>query len=103
MVAVVYNKETKRVLKRYYTYKGALTAHTRAANRAHTGRPGKIGGVTIDTATLKNLMVMTEDYYLEYCNPTVIVTNLMTGQPVKIRESERGTVCDPSTERYWSM
>lgn len=32
----------------------------------------------------------------------VTVTNLMSGNPVEIRESDRGTVCDPSMESYWS-
>jgi hypothetical protein len=33
----------------------------------------------------------------------VTVKNLMSGQDVEIRRSERGTCVDPSTERYWSM
>jgi hypothetical protein len=33
----------------------------------------------------------------------VKVENLLTGKPVEINESDRGGVCDPSTERYWSM
>lgn len=33
----------------------------------------------------------------------VIVHNLMSGKPVEIRESDVGSCCDPSTERYWSM
>ena len=31
------------------------------------------------------------------------VRNLITGQEVEIRTEDRGGVCDPSTERYWSM
>lgn len=33
----------------------------------------------------------------------VEVRNLMSGNPVMIRKSDRGTCVDPSTERYWSM
>jgi hypothetical protein len=33
----------------------------------------------------------------------VTVKNLMSGQDVEIRRSDRGTCVDPSTERYWSM
>lgn len=105
--AVIYNKETKKVLKRYPTLKGALAAYSRAWNRAHTrllsDRLGKIAGVPVDKALASQLVVMTEEHYEEHCNPTVIVTNLMTGNPVKIRQSEVGGPCDPSTERYWSM
>lgn len=103
--SVIYNKVTKKVLKRYPTYKGALTAYSRAWNRAHRigATNGKIDGRTIDKATASQLVVMTEEHYEEHCNPIVIVPNLMNGEPVKIRESERGTANDPSTERYWSM
>lgn len=33
----------------------------------------------------------------------VTVKNLMTGQDVQIRAEDRGGVCDPSQERYWTM
>ena len=36
-------------------------------------------------------------------NKKVTVKNLMTGKDVEILESDRGGVCDPSTERFWSM
>jgi hypothetical protein len=32
----------------------------------------------------------------------VTVSNLMSGNPVEIRESVRGTACDPGMESYWS-
>lgn len=35
--------------------------------------------------------------------PMITVTNLMTGKPVTIPADQRGSCCDPSTERYWSM
>lgn len=38
------------------------------------------------------------------CLPTyVTVRSLMSGAEVKIRYEDRGTGCDPSQERYWSM
>ncbi len=38
------------------------------------------------------------------CLPTyVTVKSLMTGAEVKIRYEDRGTACDPSMERYWTM
>ena len=33
----------------------------------------------------------------------VSVTNCVTGELVAIRRRDRGTVCDPSTERYHTM
>jgi hypothetical protein len=33
----------------------------------------------------------------------VEVINLLSGKPVKIRKSQEGGCCDPSTEKYWSM
>lgn len=41
-------------------------------------------------------------YRIEVEPAYVAVRNLMTGQEVKIRTEDRGGVCDPSTERYWS-
>lgn len=31
------------------------------------------------------------------------VKSLMTGKTVEIREEDRGGVCDPSQERFWTM
>jgi hypothetical protein len=36
-------------------------------------------------------------------NVKVTVKNLMTGEMVEILEIDRGSACDPSTERFWSM
>ena len=38
-----------------------------------------------------------------FADKKVQVKNLMTGEMVEIREADRGTVCDPSQERFWSM
>lgn len=35
--------------------------------------------------------------------PVVSVKSLMTGERVDIPLRQRGTVCDPSMESYWSM
>ena len=35
-------------------------------------------------------------------NDRMVTVNNIFGEPVQIRESDRGTVCDPSTESYWS-
>lgn len=45
-----------------------------------------------------------EDQFRISYNPTyTTVRNLQTGAAVEIRTEDRGTCCDPSTERYWSM
>lgn len=52
------------------------------------------------------IVVMSSEEYAtrrEEIDPMVEVINMMSGRPVKIRKSERGTCCDPSTETYWSM
>jgi hypothetical protein len=42
-------------------------------------------------------------YRLEFRDTYVTVKSLMTGADVQIRTEERGGVCDPSMERYWTM
>ncbi len=49
-----------------------------------------------------NHKVMSYPEWLEG-DVTVEVVNLMSGRTVGIKRSDRGTCCDPSTERYWSM
>jgi hypothetical protein len=44
-----------------------------------------------------------EAFNCAFADKKVQVKNLMTGQMVEIREADRGTVCDPSQERFWSM
>jgi len=56
-----------------------------------------------ESAELWDLYPMSEGWRIE-CVPTfVTVKSLMTGAEVKIRWEDRGTSCDPSMERYWSM
>ena len=43
------------------------------------------------------------DFNKLFGDKKVLVKNLMTGQMVEILESDRGTVNDPSQERFWSM
>jgi len=43
------------------------------------------------------------EYVIEYVSTYTTVKNLMTGQDVQIPTEDRGTVCDPSQERYWTM
>lgn len=42
-------------------------------------------------------------YCIRWFNKFTTVKSLMTGKDVEIRTEDRGTVCDPSQERFWSM
>lgn len=64
-----------------------------------------------ETAAWVNLYVdsmrsnfYTQDKYRLVLKPKyVTVRSLMTGRDVQIDSAARGTVCDPSQERFWSM
>ena len=47
-------------------------------------------------------VIMTSEQF-HATEPMVMVKNLMTGEPVRIKLSAHGGCCDPSTERYWTM
>lgn len=44
-----------------------------------------------------------DGWRLEFHASWVKVRNIMTGTDVRIRAEDRGGVCDPSQERFWSM
>ena len=50
-----------------------------------------------------NYAIMEEDAFNSVYNKQVTVKNMMTGKDVYINAQDVGGVCDPSTERYWSM
>ena len=43
------------------------------------------------------------DYRVVLKPAKAFVKSLMTGKTVEIREEDRGGVCDPSQERFWTM
>ena len=47
--------------------------------------------------------IMEETKFNNLYNKQVTVKNMMTGKDVYINAQDVGGVCDPSTERYWSM
>ena len=51
----------------------------------------------------RDLYSQADGYRLEFEPYTTRVRNLVTGQEVEIRTADRGTCCDPSQERFWSM
>lgn len=56
-----------------------------------------------ESAELWDLYPNKLGYRIE-CTPTyVTVKSLMTGAEVQIRSEDRGSACDPSMERYWTM
>ena len=44
-----------------------------------------------------------DGWRLDFEPLTVVVKNLMTGEPVEIDYRDRGTCVDPSMELYWTM
>lgn len=53
---------------------------------------------------LRNTLYRAEQgWRLEFAASWVKVRNLMTGAEVAVRAEDRGGVCDPSQERYWTM
>jgi hypothetical protein len=51
----------------------------------------------------KQWIVMSREQFEHHYNPMVETKNLMSGETVMIRKSEKGGCCDPAMERYWSM
>ena len=57
-----------------------------------------------EVGVLRSLHYKSKDgWRLEFHEAWVTVKNLMSGQDVQIRAEDRGGVCDPSQERFWSM
>lgn len=84
MAAVIYNLRSKRIKKSFKTLKGASIALNRCQDK------------------YKGCEACTIGYFKSRVDYLVIVTNLMTNEEVSIRASQRGTVNDPSTKRYWT-
>ena len=51
----------------------------------------------------KDLYRQQDGWRLEFNPSTVTVKNLMTGADVTIAADMKGTCCDPSQERFWTM
>ena len=49
------------------------------------------------------IAIADETFFRTAIDHEITVKNLTSGQDVKIMASQKGGVCDPSTERYWSM
>jgi len=87
MAYLVYHIKRKQSVKWYPTERGAKIGKA-AMNR-------KVGHNAYD--------VMEENAFNSVYNQKVAVKNIMTGKDVYINQQDVGSVCDPSTERYWSM
>ena len=51
----------------------------------------------------RDLYKAADGWRLEFHESWVTVKNMMTGKDVTIAADARGTCCDPSQERFWSM
>ena len=101
--AVLYYEDTAHIVKRYSTLSAAKAALTRATNSGKMRVMTSFGYGIIRDKDIARLAVSTIDYFNEKVDYEVEVKNLMSDKVVKIRRSEVGGPCDPSTERYWSM
>jgi len=103
MTYLVYNRDTNKVLNRYETHAAARGAITRARKRALLGN-GRIGRVVVRSqAEVDRLAVAEQDHFYSKIDKMVTVRNAITGRESRLRQSELGGPCDPSTERYWSV
>ena len=86
--AVIYDTRDGRVVKSFNTMRGAKISFSRKWN------------------IFPELAVVTYEEYMttgiQLANEEVTVTTIF-GKDVQILRVDVGTVCDPSTERYWSM
>jgi len=86
---VMYNFSAPNHKPRYFeTERGAKVAQGRNNNN-----PAKMACGVLSYKAFDEL----------FGNVKVTVKNLMTGKMVEILEIDRGGVCDPNTERYFSM
>ena len=85
MFFVVHSAMPTVRIKSYPTERGAKIARTRFNNNAGFDAYRVVSSEEFD----KN-------------DPVVLINNIFV-EPVQIRESQRGTACDPSMESYWSM
>lgn len=81
---VIYNKERITIKDQFTSERGAKISFTRK-------------GYDQEKYAITSL----KDFY-DNVDKDVEVQSLMGGT-VKIKASRRGTACDPSTERYWTM
>lgn len=90
MDGIIFNETSGKIIKVFETIRGAKQSFKR-------------GGYENDP----NLTVCTAEHYANTgaikAAEMVEVKNIMTGKMVKIRRSDVGSCCDPSTETYWSM
>lgn len=93
---VIYNTNTWR-LYNGRQYSGKMYATERAA-KAQLTKLTK--GLKPELDAAEWTVAPVEQW--EANQPTVTVTNLMTGKPVHLKASQVGGVLDPSMERYWA-
>lgn len=113
---VVYDVETKHVMSRHPTSRGALIS-VAAQRKRLVRRAEKLSNLYKETTKqrksrltqaceqAKKLFVSTLEDFNTKIDEEVEVLVTIGGPPrkVKIRKSEQGGCCDPSTETYWTM
>lgn len=94
-MAVIHN-DSMSVYGVYSSMAVAIRVIYNAISKGH-----KIQGRKYTQATLEALSVSSDEHFNEL--DTIVEVKSLFGGMVKLRKSEVGGPCDPSTERYWSM
>lgn len=97
MSAVIYDTKTLSVI---CSYPDKAEAERRLRNAIDKGH--KLRGRKYSRDWCERMAAEDADIFRTTVDHDVEVTSLMGGT-VRIKASERGGPCDPSTERYWSM
>ncbi len=97
--AVIYDTKSLHVVARY---DNTLIAHRMLANAINKGH--RLDGRKYSRDWLERMEVTTAHNFNTNIDHDITVKNLMSGQSVTIKASQRGSpVYDPSMEGYWSM
>jgi hypothetical protein len=97
-VGVIYDAEYIHIIGRYSTIDIAKRMLHNAKTRGH-----RINGRKYSEDRLARLAVTDIDTFNNEIDGYTSTINLISGKEVRIKKSEKGGVCDPGTERYWSM
>jgi len=103
MKFVIYDTKLIKVIKHYDTERGAKAALTRAQKSGSMRYMCSFGYGRMNADRVANLAVASSHDFHTKIDYEVETKNLMSGKTIKIRKSDEGGCCDPSTERYWSM
>lgn len=98
MVGIIYDTETAHVIGRYATVEVAQRSLKNALERGH-----RINGRKYSADWVQRMAATDIDTFNNEIDGWTTSKNLISGAEIRIKKSEKGGVCDPGTESYWSM